>query len=304
MIKRFRVLSIIVVFFSCLLLVLGCDKGVGPTENSETKVRSIHNEPGIPPTVQPSLWKHTDEFKRKIYKVTDGVYQSVGWGISNSIMIEGDKCVFVVDATDSLEHGQAVLKEFRKITDKPVEALIYTHNHIDHFLGSEAFGKAGEIDVYAHDTTNYYINCIINIIRPIMAIRANRMFGTYLPKGAEGVVNGGLGPEMEVVQGKGTPTLIRPTKTFKDELKTTICGVKVHMIHAPGETNDQIMVWLPEKKTIMPGDNFYKAFPNLYTIRGTLYRDVIGWAHSVDLIRSSNRFRFQKLSWRYRKRRS
>ncbi|MBU3914216.1 MBL fold metallo-hydrolase [bacterium] len=283
--SRVKSISMVAALFSCMILISGCDKDSGLTENSREKVGTIHNEPGIPPTVQPSLWKQSDEFNRKIYTVTDGVYQSVGWGISNSIMVEGDKCVFVVDACDSLEHGQEVLKEFRKITDKPVKALIYTHNHVDHFLGSEAFGKTGQIDVYAHDTTNYYINRVINIIRPIIAIRSNRMFGTYLPKGAEGFVNGGLGPEMEVVNGKGTPTLIRPTKTFKDELTTTICGVKVRMIHAPGETNDQIMVWLPEKKTIMPGDNFYKAFPNLYTIRGTLYRDVIGWAHSVDLIR-------------------
>ena len=32
----------------------------------------------------------------------------------------------------------------------------------------------------------------------------------------------------------------------------------------------------------MPGDNIYKTFPNLYTIRGTTHRDVKGWIDSID----------------------
>ena len=38
----------------------------------------------------------------------------------------------------------------------------------------------------------------------------------------------------------------------------------------------------------MPGDNFYTTFPNLYTIRGTSHRDVIGWVNSIDKMRSLN----------------
>ena len=36
----------------------------------------------------------------------------------------------------------------------------------------------------------------------------------------------------------------------------------------------------------MPGDNIYKTFPNLYTIRGTTHRDVTGWIESLDLMKS------------------
>ena len=41
-----------------------------------------------------------------------------------------------------------------------------------------------------------------------------------------------------------------------------------------------------EKKLLLPGDNVYKAFPNLYTIRGTLDRDVLEWARSIDRMRA------------------
>ena len=54
------------------------------------------------------------------------------------------------------------------------------------------------------------------------------------------------------------------------------------LVHTPGETDDQLYVWLPEKRVLMPGDNFYRAFPNLYAIRGTPYRDVRKWISSLD----------------------
>ncbi len=44
-------------------------------------------------------------------------------------------------------------------------------------------------------------------------------------------------------------------------------------------------MWLPEKSVLLPGDNIYKAFPNLYTIRGTAYRDVRVWVDSLDRMR-------------------
>jgi alkyl sulfatase BDS1-like metallo-beta-lactamase superfamily hydrolase len=62
--------------------------------------------------------------------------------------------------------------------------------------------------------------------------------------------------------------------------------VEAELVHAPGETADQIFVWLPEKRVLFPGDNVYKAFPNLYTIRGTYYRDVQAWVRSLDAMRA------------------
>ena len=44
-------------------------------------------------------------------------------------------------------------------------------------------------------------------------------------------------------------------------------------------------MWLPEKRALLPGDNVYRAFPNLYTIRGTLYRDLMDWVRSIDAMR-------------------
>jgi alkyl sulfatase BDS1-like metallo-beta-lactamase superfamily hydrolase len=237
--------------------------------------------------VRSALELLNDEFRRNVYTVTDGVYQAVGFGIANSIMVEGHECVFIVDVMGSMETAKEVKAEFDKITQKPIEALIYTHNHADHVMGGLAFAPDGKIDVYAHDTTNYYINRFANVLRPVLRKRSARMFGSYLRDlGPDQMENVGLGPFVETLDPNMTLGLIRPNKTFSDELQTEICGVKVHLVHAPGETNDQIFVWLPERGVLLPGDNIYKAFPNLYSIRGTLYRDVLAWAYSIDEMRA------------------
>ena len=176
-----------------------------------------------------------------------------------------------------------VKAEFDEITDKPIRALIYTHNHADHVMGGLAFVPDGKVDVYAHETTNYYINRVANVLRPILRTRSSRMFGSYLRgAGPDSMENVGLGPFVETLDPDMTLGLIRPNKTFSDKLRTEICAVKVELVHAPGETNDQLFVWLPDRGVLLPGDNIYKAFPNLYSIRGTLYRDVLAWSRSID----------------------
>lgn len=237
--------------------------------------------------VTAALTRLNEEFRRNVYEVTDGVYQAVGFGIANSIMVEGDDCVFIVDVMGSMETAAEVKAELEKISDKPIEALIYTHNHADHVMGGLAFAPDGEIDVYAHESTNDYINRFANVLRPILRTRSARMFGSYLRDGGpDRMENVGLGPFVETLDPNMTLGLIRPNKTFSDTLETEICGVKVELVHAPGETNDQIFVWLPERAVLLPGDNIYKAFPNLYTIRGTLYRDVLAWVYSLDKMRA------------------
>ena len=115
--------------------------------------------------VEAALERMNEEFQRDVYEVTDGVYQAVGFGIANSIMIEGDDCVFIVDVMGAVETAAEVKAAFAEITDKPIGALIYTHNHADHVMGGLAFVPDGKVDVYAHETTNDYINRVANVLR-------------------------------------------------------------------------------------------------------------------------------------------
>lgn len=234
-----------------------------------------------------ALIAHSAEFERRIYDVTDGVHVAVGYALANSILIEGDGGAIVVDVLGSVEAAQTVRAEFEKITDEPIVALVYTHNHADHVFGGRGFVPDGNVEAFAHETTEYYIDRIVSIIRPIIAQRSGRMFGNSLPRsGPDAFINAGIGPFLEIGGHEGgTLSFIRPTRTVDDTLEVTVAGVRMELVHAPGETNDQIFVWLPDKKVLLPGDNVYKAFPNLYTIRGTLYRDVLEWVRSIDAMR-------------------
>jgi alkyl sulfatase BDS1-like metallo-beta-lactamase superfamily hydrolase len=234
--------------------------------------------------VAPDLARHSEEFKKDIITVTDGVHVAVGYGLANAILIEGDDGVIVVDTLESVEAALPVKEAFDRITLKPVKAIIYTHNHADHIFGATVFAGDDTPDVYSHETTHYYIDRILSIIRPTIYRRSMRQFGTLLPEG--GLVNAGIGPRL-VYDMTNTTGLIRPNKTFSGErLDLEIVGVKLELFLAPGETNDQIFVWLPEKKTLLCADNYYKSFPNLYAIRGTAYRDVNRWVKSIDEMRA------------------
>ena len=235
------------------------------------------------------LINHTNEFNKEIYtyKTPGGlIHIAVGFGIANSIMIEGKDGNIIVDVTDSVSEAEMVHSLFKKKNSNPIKAIIYTHNHGDHTFGAEYFIKSQEEKpiVIAHESTDYYVQRIMGIINPIISKRSTRMFGTLLPD--EQFINAGIGPSLNV---SDSPIgYIEPDTVFKDELKLKIAGINLELYHAPGETNDQIFIWLPDHKALMPGDNIYNTFPNLYTIRGTTHRNVIGWVKSLDHMRSFN----------------
>ena len=232
-----------------------------------------------------TLKNHSHEFRKEIIQVTEGIHVAVGYGLANSILIEGSDGVVIVDCLESMEAAKVVKEDFLKITNKPVKAIIYTHNHADHIFGAKAMAGDDTPAIYAHELTNYYIDRLLNVVRPIITVRSARMFGLNLDEA--GLVNCGIGKEL-VLQDENTIGLLRPTKTFEKELAIKIADIKIKLVHAPGETNDQLFVWLPEKKVLLPGDNVYKSFPNLYTIRGTPYRDVKAWSSSIDKMRYLN----------------
>ncbi|WP_246052295.1 alkyl sulfatase dimerization domain-containing protein [Leptospira idonii] len=223
------------------------------------------------------------EFEKKIYEVAPGVYSAVGFGIANSILIVGEDGLIIVDTMDDLKSGKEVLEEFKKISSLPIKAIIYTHSHPDHIFGSQSFVEGYQPEIYAHETLLPTVQRLAGETTPIIGTRSARMFGNYLNESE--LVNVGIGP----YQGYNSESKLDfapPTKTFRDSLEVKISGVRLKLIHAPGETDDQIYVYLPEKKVLMTGDNFYKAFPNLYTIRGTWFRSLKNWYKSLDIIRS------------------
>jgi len=70
-------------------------------------------------------------------------------------MIVGDDGIIIVDPPEDVNKGVITLKEFRKFSDKPVKAVVYSHWHIDHYAGVAAFAtheqaESGEVQIIAH----------------------------------------------------------------------------------------------------------------------------------------------------------
>ena len=230
-----------------------------------------------------SLVEHTKEFEKKVlsYETPGGrIHFAIGFGIANSIMVEGENGNVIIDAADSVYEAEQIYSLFSKKNNNPIRAIIYTHNHGDHTFGAAYYVKSQEVkpQIIAHEDTDYYVQRIMGILNPIITSRSTRMFGTSLPE--DEVINVGIGPNLSV--SKSPTGYVKPDTTFSDNLKLNIEGIELELYHAPGETNDQIFIWLPKHKALMPGDNIYKTFPNLYTIRGTTHRDVKGWIDSID----------------------
>jgi alkyl sulfatase BDS1-like metallo-beta-lactamase superfamily hydrolase len=230
------------------------------------------------------LAAHSAEFKREVIKVTDGVYVAVGFGLANSVLLVGEGGRIVIDTMESTEAARPVKEAFDRISSAPIKAIIFTHTHGDHIFGAQVFAAEDKPEIYAHKSAIRRLNRVVNVVRPILFKRSMRQFGTSLPK--DEIINCGIGPFLKFDRTM-TPGLLYPTKTFSgDGLKLEIAGIKLELIYAPGETADQIVVLLPEKRVLIAADNYYKTFPNLYAIRGTSYRDVMHWAKSLDIMRS------------------
>ena len=222
------------------------------------------------------------EFREQVVEVAQGVYVAVGYTVSNVGMVVGDDGVIIIDTGLDPVIAKRILEQFRKITDKPIKAVIFTHGHGDHTGGAKVFATSEGVDVWARPNYGSEDRPLKAAGLTIQQTRGARQGGFRLP--ADMRINNGIAPAQRP-QGREAfgPGQVQPTQTFAEERKSLeIAGVKLELVATPGETDDQLAVWLPATKVLFCGDNFYKSFPNLYAIRGTPYRDVRTWYMSLD----------------------
>ncbi|MCK5874875.1 MAG: MBL fold metallo-hydrolase [Alcanivoracaceae bacterium] len=253
-----------------------------------------------PPAVQqqlhPELAEHTRHFVQKVYPVGQRIYSAVGWNLANTIMIEGDDGLIIVDVGESSLQSEKVMAEFRRLTDKPVKAIIYTHHHPDHINGTAAFVspqqvRDGEVEIIAHDSLLEHVVLQGATVGPILSLRSGYSFGLAMamerPEEMAGM-NAGIGPTPEVdLERDPGSTFIAPTRTFSDELELTIAGVRMQMVHVPSEAEDEIAIWLPDDNILLSAEVIQgPTLPNVHTLRGTKFRDPVQWVKALDRLRA------------------
>src|SRR5277367_5288316 len=151
-----------------------------------------------------------------VKKLAEDVYWTQGGAGGNTGIIIGKDGVIVVDAKTTADSAKDVLAEIAKLTPKLVTTVIITHSDGDHVNGLAAF-----------------------------------------PTGLTIISQENCKKEMEesATSRNPAPQDRLPTKTYEKTEKLTIDGVKIVLYHwAPGHTNGDTVVYLPDQKIVFGGD--------------------------------------------------
>lgn len=218
-------------------------------------------------------------YAKDIVKVNDHIYFFIGYGHSNAIAIIAHHSVILVDTLDSDVRSKILLEDLKKITDKPVKTIIFTHGHPDHRGGAATFKDTVE-EIIAFDSMKMPPK-YFDRITPFLNERGEKQFG--IPLSAEEAISQGIGIREGRAVNEGTYQFLKPTTLYhEDKIERDIDGIHLELVRAPGECDDELFVYLPDDKVMCAGDNYVGCFPNLYAIRGTPYRDVTVWIETLE----------------------
>jgi alkyl sulfatase BDS1-like metallo-beta-lactamase superfamily hydrolase len=240
-----------------------------------------------PATVNPSLWRQALLNNQiGLFKVSERIWQLRGFDLANITLIEGKTGWIVVDALTSRETAAAAMLFARQhIGDKPVSALIFTHSHIDHFGGalgiiSAEEAKSRQLPVIApagfiEEATSE--NVLMGIA---MGRRSMYMYGSRLPRDANGLIDTGLGKAVAF----GSVGILPPTLLIKKaEQELLIDGLRFVFHNVGGsEAPAEFTFYLPELKAFGGAEMMSQTLHNLYTLRGAKVRDASKWAGFLD----------------------
>ncbi|NCC26236.1 MAG: MBL fold metallo-hydrolase [Deltaproteobacteria bacterium] len=248
--------------------------------------------PFIPEAVQtsPQLWSLYESFSpAQVIEATDGVYVARGYNRDNPVLIDGPDGLVVIDPGESINASLVVKQAFNDHLDdifnrKPVKAVIYTHHHDCHIHGASVFAGPGTAIIAHENLMDILYYDWFGQLYPSRRTGGTMMSGALFASEPRWFSGGGL----FCTQIHGPSGFLPPNVIVKDNLEMNIAGLDFIFYSAPGETRDVLVVWLPEKKTLIQIANLYEAMPAFTTLRGAYARDPLSYIQSIDLYRSLN----------------
>jgi len=223
--------------------------------------------------------------KPTIEEPTKGVWQIGGYGLAPMAIIDTEEGLIAFDTGDTKHDGELNLKAIRTVSKKPVKAIIYGHSHTCFGAGVLAEGNK-EVKVIGHPELNAVVEknaggapAYYPEIGPYLSARALIQFNAYMPD---------KGPDAWAV-----PThLTKPESAFipvntpvEDGQEMTVLGVKMKFFTKYG-SDDKVhtTVWLPDRKILFT-TMLWSSPPQLYSLRGDVFRDPREWIAGLKLNR-------------------
>lgn len=125
------------------------------------------------------------------------------------------------------------------LSAKPLQTIVISHTHVDHAYGAFAL-LADKPQII---TTAQF---------PAMADVDSRLRGSIAKYNNQPLA----------LQPQSRADFTMPTRTFQDQLALTIGGEAIELVAAPGETADQLYIWLPDRRTLVTADYYQGFLPN------------------------------------------
>lgn len=202
-------------------------------------------------------------------------------GLSNSFLITTSEGNIVVNTGLSFE-APYHKKNYEALSDAPTRYIILTQGHVDH---------VGGVDVLRDESTQVIAQAQNpehqNYDRRLAAFRASRSAFAFIKKNGDAVRK--AREEFGQIPPQSVP---QPDILFEDRYAFTLGDLRVELIGVPGaETNDSLVIWLPDHEICLVGNLFGCLFghiPNLVTVRGDRYRDALTCAAACDVVLGLN----------------
>ena len=234
---------------------------------------------------QAALDAHAKTFppRQETVKVADNIWvmqtPSVG-----AAFIVGTDGVIVWESGDNPEEGRYYRAEIRKVTDKPIKAVMYSHSH--EVLGTATLIE-GENDVLiiGHPNVNknlqgagFSLGSYFPETEPLQFSRGLQQVGATLPK--EGP-DGKWGLDVHPGE-RGFVPVNHPVRNGEE---LTVAGVRLQFFtEGTTDSDDTMTVWLPDQKVAL-NNVLWPYPPNIYTPRGALWRDPRAWRDATRVLR-------------------
>lgn len=220
-------------------------------------------------------------------EVTEGVWCIGGYSIANTTVIEAEDGLILYDTGDNIEEAEHIREAIEKISDKPIKVIIYSHSH--YALGGGALvDNPEDVMVIGHPTLNATVEANLQgggapggaygEIGPVLTARAVVQMNNFLPEEGPDAWLSGVIPA-------GKPISFVPATVTPEHGETMdVLGIKMQFLTKFMSDDHNLTVWIPEKGIVL--NNFYwPGTPNLYTLRGGVYRDPRIWRDGLAMIR-------------------